>query len=118
MWAIYAYMNYYGTYSTKYVLLSIVPSIVLSTPSNMSIQEGSTFNISFEYYAVPLPNSTWYINDEFYETVTSHGTHTIVFTDVTLSQRGWYHSVVENEFGSYNYTTFVEIFGNTLLDYT
>ena len=59
-----------------------------------------------------------YINDEFYETVTSHGTHTIVFTDVTLSQRGWYHSVVENEFGSYNYTTFVEIFGNTLRDYT
>ena len=101
------------------VLLSIVPSKVLSTPSNRSIQEGSTFNISFEYYAVPSPNFTWYINDEYYEmveTTTSHGTHAMVFTNA--SQEGWYQCVVENQFGSDNYSSFVEIVGNTLCDYT
>ena len=81
----------------------------------MPIEEGSTFNISFEYYAVPPPTITCYINDEFYETVdntTSHGTQTTVFTDA--SQGGWYQCVVENELGSDNYTSFVEIYGNTL----
>ena len=81
----------------------------------MTIENGSTFNITFEYYAVPPPNFTMYINDEFYETVnntTSHGTHTMVFTDA--SQRGWYQCVVENEFGIDNYSSFVEIAGNTL----
>ncbi|XP_065889014.1 BDNF/NT-3 growth factors receptor-like isoform X2 [Dysidea avara] len=93
-----------------------VPSIVLSTPSNMSIQEGSTFNISFEYYAVPPPTFTWNINDEFYKTVdstTSHGTHTVMFANA--SRGGWYQCVIENEFGSYNYTIFVEITGVNLL---
>ena len=83
------------------------------------IKEGSTFNISFEYYAVPPPTITCYINDDFYEIVdntTSHGTQTTVFTDA--SQRGWYQCVVENEFGSDNYASFVEIVGNTLCDYT
>ena len=85
----------------------------------MTIENGSTFNISFEYYAIPPPNFTWYINDEFYERVnntTSHGTHTMVFTDA--SQGEWYQCVVENEYGSDNYTSFVEIAGNTLCDYT
>ncbi|XP_065909925.1 hemicentin-1-like isoform X2 [Dysidea avara] len=91
-----------------------VPSKVLSTPSNMTInmtiEEDPTFSISFEYYGVPPPTFTWYINDEFYETVDyteSHGTHTMVFSNA--SQEGWYQCVVKNEFGSDNYSSFVEI---------
>ena len=86
---------------------------------NMTIEEDPTFSISFEYYGVPPPTFTWYINDEFYETVDyteSHGTHTMVFSNA--SQEGWYQCVVKNEFGSDNYSSFVEIVGNTLCDCT
>ena len=93
------------------VLLSLVPSKVLSTPSNRSIQEGSTFNISFEYYAVPSPNFTWYINDVFYETVigtANNGTHTMMFTNAS---QGWYRCVLENSFGPDEYSVFISIKG-------
>ena len=93
-------------------LLSIVPSMVLSTPSNRTIEEGLTFNISFEYYAVPPPNFTWYINDVFYKTkigTTNNGTHTMVFTNA--SQGGWYRCEIENGFGTDEYSVFISIKG-------
>ncbi|XP_065889006.1 uncharacterized protein [Dysidea avara] len=102
--------NEFGSDNYTSFVEIVVPSIVLSTSSNMIIKNGSTFSISFEYSAVPPPTFTWYINDELYETVnntTSHGTHTMVFTNA--SQGGWYQCVVENEFGIDNYTSFVEI---------
>ena len=93
------------------ICFSVVPSIVLSTPSNMTAHKGSTFKISFEYYAVPPPNYTWYINDEFYETVIgakNNGIHTMVFTAI---QEGWYRCVLENSFGTDVYAVFVNILG-------
>ena len=78
----------------------------------MSVQEGSTFNISFEYYAVPPPNFTWYINDEFYETkigTTNNGTHTVVFTNA--SQGGWYRCEIKNDFRTDEYSVFISIKG-------
>jgi len=104
------FMNLHSMYC-----LCIVPSKVLSNSSNMTLPEGSTFNISFEYYGVPAPNFTWYINDELYETINgtrSHDTHTMMFSND--SQSGWYRCVLENEYGSDNYTSFVEIYGNTI----
>ena len=95
----------------------VVPSKALSTPSNMTVQGGSTFDISFEYYAVPAPSFTWYINDELYKTVDgtrSHDTHTMMFTNA--SQSGWYRCLLENKFGSVNYTSYVD-FGIVICDH-
>ena len=91
--------------------LSVVPSEVLSSPSNMSVQNGSTFNISFDYYAVPPPNFTWYINDEFYMTkigTINNGTHTMTFTNAS---QGWYQCVLKNSFGIDEYSVFISIEG-------
>ena len=77
----------------------------------MTAQKGSTFKISFEYYAVPPPNYTWYINDEFYGTVIgakNNGIHTMVFTAI---QEGWYRCVLENSLGTDVYAVFVNILG-------
>ena len=74
-------------------------------------------HVSIEYYAVPPPNLTCYINDELYETVnntTSYGIHNIVFTNT--SEGGQYRCEVMNEFGRDEYIVFVEINGNTLSD--
>ncbi|XP_065889011.1 uncharacterized protein [Dysidea avara] len=93
-----------------------VPSIVLSTPSNMTAHKGSTFKISFEYYAVPPPNYTWYINDEFYGTVIgakNNGIHTMVFTAI---QEGWYRCLLENSFGTDVYAVFVNILETTITE--
>ena len=91
--------------------LSVVPSEVLSSPSNMSVQNGSTFNISFDYYAVPPPNFTWYINHELYDTesgTTNNGTHIMTFTNAS---QGWYQCVLKNGFGTDEYSVFISIEG-------
>ncbi|XP_065920630.1 netrin receptor unc-40-like isoform X2 [Dysidea avara] len=88
----------------------VVPSMVLSAPSNMSIRQDSDFSISFNYLAIPLPNFTWYINDVIYQSAdgsTTDGTHTMMFT--SASEEGWYRCVVQNEFGRAEYSVFVDL---------
>ena len=91
----------------------LVPSMVLSAPSNMSIRQDSDFSISFNYLAIPLPNFTWYINDVIYQSAdgsTTDGTHTMMFT--SASEEGWYRCVVQNEFGRAEYSVFVDLLGS------
>ena len=86
--------------------------MVLSSPLNTSVRQGSDFNISFNYLAIPQPNFTWYINDVLRQSVdgtTTSGTHTMIFTSV--SEEGWYSCVVENELGRDEYRVFVDTLG-------
>ena len=87
--------------------------MITSRPSNISVVQGQTFNISFNYHAIPVPNFTWYINDNLHTAVQStsdtNEAHTMVFSDAT--EEGWYRCVVQNELGTTEYTVFVDILG-------
>ena len=105
-------MNFYGYIQCQ---SCIAFALYGSQQSPVNPFKHAIFSISFEYYGIPPLTFVWYINDEFYEWVdstTSHGTHTMVFTDTSLG--GWYQCVIVNEFGIDNYTSFVEIAGNAL----
>ena len=94
--------------------------MVTSVPTNTSVVEGQTLNISFSYLAIPAPNFTWYINDHLHTEVqpTSESSDTHTMTFINANEEGWYRCMVQNEHGMAEYTIFVDILSKNLNNYS
>ena len=90
----------------------------MSSPKNTSVLKGQSFNISFDYLAIPPPNFTWYINDILHHKVNStpeaRNNHNMTFTNA--NEEGWYRCMVQNDLGTTEYTVFVDILSKILDD--